>query len=70
MLSVFTPEELNDEMSQFGFVEIETIPSEEQKRRYLKDRSDWSILHQISPSRCSGCSSKAEVENMEDLDVQ
>ena len=40
MLSVFTPEELNDEMSQIGFVEIETIPSEEQKRRYLKDRSD------------------------------
>ena len=40
MLSVFAPEELNDEMSQFGFVEIETIPSEEQKRRYLKDRSD------------------------------
>ena len=40
MVSVFTPEELNDEMSQFGFVEIETIPSEDQKRRYLKDRSD------------------------------
>ena len=40
MLSVFTPEELNNEMSQIGFVEIETIPSEEQKRRYLKDRSD------------------------------
>ena len=40
MLSVFTPEELNDELSRIGFVEIETIPSEEQKRRYLKDRSD------------------------------
>ena len=40
MLSVFTPEELNDEMSQIGFVEIETIPPEDQKHRYLKDRSD------------------------------
>jgi O-methyltransferase involved in polyketide biosynthesis len=40
MLSVFTPEELNDEMSQIGFLEIETIPAEEQKRRYLENRSD------------------------------
>ena len=40
MLSVFTPKELNDEMSQIGFLEIETIPADEQKRRYLKDRSD------------------------------
>jgi len=40
MLSVFTPEDLNDEMSRIGFVEIETLTSEEQKRCYLKDRSD------------------------------
>ncbi len=40
MLSVFTPEELNDEMSRIGFGEIETLSSEEQKRRYLRDRSD------------------------------
>ncbi|MBC9889426.1 MAG: SAM-dependent methyltransferase [Opitutae bacterium] len=40
MLSVFTPEELNDEMSRIGFGEIETLPSDEQKRRYLRDSSD------------------------------
>lgn len=40
MLSVFTPEELNDEMSRIGFSEIETLSSEEQKRRYLREGSD------------------------------
>ena len=40
MISVFTPEELNEEMARMGFAEIESIPPEAQKRRYLEDRSD------------------------------
>ncbi len=40
MLSEFTPQELNDEMSGSGFMEIETVPPAEQARRYLQGRSD------------------------------
>ena len=39
MLSTFTPEELRDVMSGFGFVEMENVPPGEQKRRYLKEKS-------------------------------
>lgn len=39
MLSTFTPEELRDLMSGFGFVELENLPAGEQKRRYLSERS-------------------------------
>ena len=38
MLSTFTPEELKDVMSGFGFVELENLPAGEQKRRYLSER--------------------------------
>ena len=40
MLSTFTPEELRDVMSGFGFSEVEDIPAGDQKRRYLNERSD------------------------------
>ena len=39
MLSTFTPEELKDMMSGFGFVELENLPAGEQKRRYLSGKS-------------------------------
>ena len=39
MLSTFTPEELKDLMSGFGFAELENLPAGEQKRRYLGERS-------------------------------
>ena len=39
MLSTFTPEELKDVMSGFGFAELENVPAGEQKRRYLNARS-------------------------------
>lgn len=39
MLSTFTPEELKDVMSGFGFVELENLPAGEQKRRYLSGKS-------------------------------
>ena len=40
MVSGFTPEELNGEMSRVGFVEMDSVPPAEQARRYLKDRND------------------------------
>ena len=40
MYSTFTLDELNEEMSRMGFSEIEIIASEEQKRRYLRGRTD------------------------------
>ncbi len=40
MISTFTPEELQDVMSGFGFAEVEDIPAGDQKRRYLNERSD------------------------------
>ncbi len=40
MISEFTPEELNAEMSRLGFAEMETLSPEEQKHRYLQDRRD------------------------------
>lgn len=40
MRSEFTPEELNGEMARVGFVEMETLPPDEQVRRYLGGRSD------------------------------
>ena len=39
MLSTFTPEELKDVMSGFGFAELENVPADEQKRLYLNERS-------------------------------
>ncbi len=39
MLSTFTPEELKDVMSGFGFAHLENLPAGEQKRRYLNERS-------------------------------
>ncbi|MDE3001070.1 MAG: class I SAM-dependent methyltransferase [Gemmatimonadota bacterium] len=39
MLSTFTPEELKDVMSGFGFAELENLPAGEQKRRYLNEQS-------------------------------
>ncbi len=39
MLSTFTPEELKDVMSGFGFSELENLPAREQKRRYLNEGS-------------------------------
>ena len=39
MLSTFTPEELKDLMSGFGFAELENLPAAEQKRRYLNERA-------------------------------
>ena len=40
MRSEFTPEELRGEMARIGFAERETLPPEEQIRRYLGGRSD------------------------------
>lgn len=39
MLSTFTPEELKDVMSGFGFEEVEDVAAGDQKRRYLNERS-------------------------------
>lgn len=39
MISTFTPGELQDVMSGFGFSELENIPANEQKRLYLTERS-------------------------------
>ena len=39
MISTFTPEELQDVMSGFGFAEMENIPADAQKRLYLRNRS-------------------------------
>ena len=39
MISTFTPEELKDLMSGFGFAELENVPADEQKRLYLNERS-------------------------------
>jgi len=40
MVSTFTPEELNTEMGQAGFTELESVPPAEQVQRYLQGRSD------------------------------
>lgn len=40
MVSTFTPEELNTEMGQAGFTELESVPPTEQMQRYLQGRSD------------------------------
>jgi methyltransferase (TIGR00027 family) len=40
MISTFTPEELKEVMSGFGFAEMENIPAGAQKCLYLNERSD------------------------------
>ena len=40
MISTFTPGELRDDMSGFGFEEVEAVTAGDQKRRYLNERSD------------------------------
>lgn len=40
MISTFTPGELRDDMSGFGFEEVEAVTAGDQKRRYLNGRSD------------------------------
>jgi len=40
MISMFTPEEINEELSRVGFREIESVPPEEANRRYLQGRTD------------------------------
>ena len=40
MLTDFTPQSLSDMMARHGYTELEMMPPEEQKRRYLGDRTD------------------------------
>ncbi|MXX27591.1 MAG: class I SAM-dependent methyltransferase [Caldilineaceae bacterium SB0668_bin_21] len=40
MLTDFTPQSLSDMMARHGYTEVEMMPPEEQKRRYLGDRTD------------------------------
>ncbi len=40
MISEFAPEELNDEMANLGWAELESLLPPEQARHYLKNRSD------------------------------
>ena len=40
MLTDFTPQSLSDLMARHGYTEVEMIPPEEQRRRYLGDRTD------------------------------
>ena len=42
MLSMFTPDELNVEMSRAGFTEIEHVSPEQQTRRFMEGRDDMS----------------------------
>lgn len=42
MISDFAPEELRAEMSRAGFAELETVPPDEQARRYLQGRRDMA----------------------------
>lgn len=40
MLTDFTPQSLGDMMARHGYTEVEMIPPEEQRRRYLGERTD------------------------------
>ena len=40
MRSVFAPEELTAELARVGFAELDSVPPEEQARRYLQGRTD------------------------------
>ena len=40
MLSDFTPQSLNDLMSRYGYNEVEMMPPEEQRERYLGESSE------------------------------
>lgn len=40
MLSDFTPQSLNDLMSRYGYTEVEMMPPEEQRERYLGESSE------------------------------
>lgn len=40
MLTDFTPQSLSDLMTRHGYTEVEMIPPEEQRKRYLGDRTD------------------------------
>ncbi len=40
MLTDFTPQSLRDLMARHGYTEVEMIPPEEQRKRYLGDRTD------------------------------
>ena len=40
MLTDFTPHSLSEMMARHGYTEVEMMPPEEQKRRYLGDRTD------------------------------
>ena len=40
MLSMFAPDELTAELERAGFTELDTVPPEEQARRYLQGRTD------------------------------
>jgi len=40
MLTDFTPQSLSDLMARHGYTEVEMIPPEEQRKRYLGDRTD------------------------------
>ena len=40
MLTDFTPQLLSDMMARYGFKEVEMMPPEEQRRRYLGERTD------------------------------
>ena len=40
MLTDFTPQLLSDMMAKYGFKEVEMMPPEEQRRRYLGERTD------------------------------
>ena len=40
MLTDFTPQSLSDMMARYGYKEVEMMPPEEQRRRYLSDRTD------------------------------
>ncbi len=41
MLTDFTPQSLSDLMARHGYTEVEMIPPEEQRNRYLGDRTDF-----------------------------
>ena len=40
MLTDFTPQSLSDMMAKYGYKEVEMMPPEEQRRRYLGERTD------------------------------
>ena len=42
MVSEFTPEELNGELARVGFAALDTVPPDEQARRYLQNRRDMA----------------------------